>query len=349
MIMRLRTLLLTCVTAAIAAGGCSNIDDYYLAGSSDPEVRELYRLVATEDDPQIRAVAIERLAGFLLIESGPRPLIAYLTNYVERNPKDKYGGLYLYIVAQSYMETGAHALARYYYERVVTGYSDVRSGGISLRKAALEQLVNLSPDPESRVLHYRTLLDEYGDEVDRGLLYYRLAENLALLGEWESVYAAYRQVLRHPDLDVPGRPDAYRQIRERVDFYDSRRDWTLPTVEDLRRTITWALVNRDTATLSRYQAGVNFFTRSWEQDFDDPNTMPVWNLGAILRLTPRALSIDREVDMNAEGTEAFLWTYGWGGLRIRTWYLYFRRVHFPPDPEIHGTWEWAGVYLGERL
>lgn len=335
--------------AVLALTACSNVDDYYLANSNDPEVRELYELIAVEEDPQVRAVAIERLSGHLLIDSGYGPLIAYLTTFVEHHPNDEYGGLYLSIVAQGYLETGASAVARYYYERVVTGYPDIRIGSVSLRKTALEQLVRLSPDAEDRVTWYRMLLDEYEEEVDEGLLYYRLAENLELLGEWDAVYEAYRNVLRHPDLRVPGRPNAYRIIEERVQFHDSEKDWTVDTVEDLRRTITWALVNKDAGTLRRYQAGVNFFTRSWEQDFDDPNTTPLWDIGEILRLTRRGLSIEREVDVDADGDEAYLWTYGWGGLRIRTWYLYFRKVHFPPDPEIHGTWEWAGVFLGERL
>jgi hypothetical protein len=335
--------------AALVFGSCSNMDDYYTADSKDPEVRELYELIAAEDDPQVRAVAIERLSGFLLIDAGPQPLIAYLTTFVEEHPDDHYGGLYLYIVAQSYLRTGTPALARYYFERVVTGYADVEIGELSLRRASLEELVRLSPNPEDRVAYYRTLLEEYGDEVDRGVLYYRLAENLALLGEWDEVYATYRNVLRYPDLEIPGEPNAYRIIEDRVEFYDSPRDWTLETLEDLRRTITWALVNKDTRTLARYQAKVNFFTRSWEQDFDDPNTTPLWDIGEILRLTRRGLSIDREVDVDADGDEAYLWTYGWGALRIRTWYLYFRKVYFPPDPEIHGTWEWAGIFLGERL
>jgi hypothetical protein len=348
-IMRSALRLLLVPVVLILLGGCSNIDDYYLAHSSDPEVRELYEMIAVEDDPQIRAVAMERLAGFLLIDAGPRPLIAYLTTFVEHHPDDQFGGLYLYIVAESYLEIGAPALARYYFERVVTGYAEVTVGELSLRKAALEQLVQLSPDPEDRVTYYRTLLDEYPGRVDRGLLYYRLAENLALLGEWDAVYAAYRNFLDYPETKIPGEPNAHRIVQDRVQFYDSEKNWTLETVEELRRTITWALINKDTRTLARYQAGVNFFTRSWEQDFDDPNTTPLWDIGEILRLTRRGLSIDREVDIDADGDEAYLWTYGWGGLRIRTWYLYFRKVDFPPDPEIHGTWEWAGIYLGERL
>jgi hypothetical protein len=24
-------------------------------------------------------------------------------------------------------------------------------------------------------------------------------------------------------------------------------------------------------------------------------------------------------------------------------------VNYPPDPEINGRWEWAGIYLGDRF
>ena len=29
--------------------------------------------------------------------------------------------------------------------------------------------------------------------------------------------------------------------------------------------------------------------------------------------------------------------------------VYFRKVNFPLDPDIHGNWEWAGIYMGEKL
>lgn len=347
--MRFRLTLSIVPAALLLLVACTNSDDYYLADSSDPEVRELYAMIATEDDPQVRAVAVKRLSGFLLIESGSRPLIAYLTRFVEQHPDDEYGGLYLYIVGQSYRELGEPAAARYYFERVVTGYADVTIDSVSLRKASLEALVRLSPDPEDRATYYRTLLRDYGDGVDQALLYYRLAETLALLGDWNGVYDAYREFLRYPDARIPGEPNARRIIENRVAFHDSDKDWTVATLEDLRRTITWALVNKDSRTLVRYKAGVNFFTRSWEQDFDDPNTTPLWDIGEILRLTRRRLIVRGEVDLDADGDEAYLYTYGWGALRFPTWYFYFRKVHFPPDPEIHGTWEWAGIYLGERL
>ncbi|MDR1596788.1 MAG: tetratricopeptide repeat protein, partial [Treponema sp.] len=46
--------------------------------------------------------------------------------------------------------------------------------------------------------------------------------------------------------------------------------------------------------------------------------------------------------------EAYLRTWGWSQY-ISTWYLYFRKINFPSDPEIHGRWEWAGIYYGEKF
>ena len=56
---------------------------------------------------------------------------------------------------------------------------------------------------------------------------------------------------------------------------------------------------------------------------------------------------NRDLDRDSNTREAYLRTWGWS-YRIKTWYLYFRRVHFPADPEIHGQWEWAGIYFGEK-
>ncbi|TVQ21866.1 MAG: hypothetical protein EA382_12950 [Spirochaetaceae bacterium] len=342
----MRFLALSLVTI-VALTACSDPDDYFV-GRSDVQARELYELVATESDPQVRAVAIEQLAAHLLIDAGQEPLIVYLTTLLQRNPDDPFGGLYTFIVAQSYLESNAHDLARHYFQRVVRRFPDIEVRGTSLHRQSIEHLVRLSVDPEERIGYYRRLLAEFPDTLDRGLIHYRLAEAYSEVGAWSSVYTEYRNFLRYPKTVVPGVPNAHREIARRVAFYDSPKNWTRPTLADLHRDVARALHNRDAAGIRRLQAGVNFFTRSWEQDADDPNTAPVWDIGELLRQS-RNLSVDRNVQLSTSGDEAYLWTFGWGALRIRTWYLYFRKVYYPPNPEIHGTWEWAGVYLGERI
>jgi hypothetical protein len=69
-------------------------------------------------------------------------------------------------------------------------------------------------------------------------------------------------------------------------------------------------------------------------------------LGAFLQ-SSRVVA-DDQLDVYSNSGEAYLRTTNWN-YRIPTWYLYFRRVNYPPDPEINGRWEWAGIYLGERF
>lgn len=57
---------------------------------------------------------------------------------------------------------------------------------------------------------------------------------------------------------------------------------------------------------------------------------------------------DKNLDESSNPNEAYLRTTGWSRY-ISTWYLYFRKINFPLDPEIHGRWEWAGIYFGEKV
>jgi hypothetical protein len=326
---------------------CSDIGDHYAAGLDDPEAIQLLDMIEDEDDPVIRAAAIERISEFMFRDASPERLISYLTTIVEQHPEDPFGALYLYIVGQAYLERDAGELARHYFERVVNGYADVEFKGVSIHRAAMEQLVLLTPDAERRAGYYRVLADSYADQVDIGLVNYRLARSYEEYGAWEQAYDAYRVFLVHPETEVPGEPDAHRIVSERVEFFDSGKNWTVPALEDLRAAIAWSISTKNVRSLLRFRAGVNFFTRTWEQDPDDPNTEPEWELGDLL-LHSRYISVSGEAELDSDADEAYLFTYGWG-LRIKTWYLYFRKVHYPPDPEIHGNWEWAGIYLGERV
>ena len=84
---------------------------------------------------------------------------------------------------------------------------------------------------------------------------------------------------------------------------------------------------------------------SWRQDETDPNSQEEFSMGDwMIRKAHYADTLDEASNEN----EAYLKTWGWNTY-VNTWYLYFRKVNFPLDPDINGNWEWAGIYIGNKL
>ena len=149
---------------------------------------------------------------------------------------------------------------------------------------------------------------------------------------------------------IPGEPEAHAEIRKMISFHDYRnKGWIMDSLEDLTQYVQWAIWGRNPSRLNQYRAKVNFFATAWEEDLVKANVIDdiedfYSDLGIFM--TSRLRCAD-EVDPSSNLQEAYLETWGWS-YRIPTWYLYFRKIHFPADPKINGKWEWAGIYLGEK-
>ena len=85
---------------------------------------------------------------------------------------------------------------------------------------------------------------------------------------------------------------------------------------------------------------------SWQQDTYDTNSQKDVSMRGFMR--GNRIRYNEALDEASNPNEAYLKTWGWNNY-VSVWYLYFRKVNFPIDPEIHGRWEWAGVYYGEML
>jgi tetratricopeptide (TPR) repeat protein len=341
-----RTALFAAVIVLLSLAGCATEDTYYIVGSSDQrqELRELFRVLERNgDDEAARVILIEQIAGHLLQAGYPERMRVFLSTHVENHPEDPYSAYYLLLVARNY---GAQEMAEHYYQRILANYTDLMVRGTSVHFVALTELLRLTENPAVRIHYYRDLLDRYHDRIDPGATWFAMARTYEDLGEWDHAFAAYRRFLAYPDTRIHGFPDAHRHIRDRVMFYDSTRDWTMENLDNLVTTIKSAIWRQDVRTLLRYKARENFFAMSWEQQEYDPNSQISFNVGSFLLRSRVRYAEDLEINSNAR--EAFLRTWGWSH-RIRTWYLYFRRVDFPADPEIHGNWEWAGIYFGEAM
>ena len=328
--------------------GCVRTNSYFVVGDQEQkeELKQLYKLLQTgEKKPESKFILIQRITKILHTVGENEKLNLFLTTYVEKNSADPFNGYYLLVVAQNYMEDEAYPFAVHYFERILKNHSDLLVRDKSVHYICLRNLIQLVETPEVKVNYYKDLLSRFPDEIDKGSTYYYLAKTYEELGEWDLAIQAYGNFLKYPESQIAGVPDARIEAKTMVDYatYDGR-DWTMASLDELVKTIKWAIYRRDVQTLRYYMSKINFFTTSWEEQEIKSDDTFEYHLSAFLNSRIR---YTEELDKDSNAQEAYLRTTGWS-YRIKTWYLYFRKVHFPADPERHGRWEWAGIYFGEK-
>ncbi len=292
-----------------------------------------------------RFIVIQEIIKTLHAADHEKLLNLFLTSCVEEHPENPYNGYYLYVVAQNHLKAGAEPFAIHYFKRILNNHTDLSINDQSIHYMCLQNLIDLVESPEEKVNYYTSLLSRFGDQVEKGPTYYHLAKTYEDLGEWELAIQAYRNFLNFPNAKVYGVPNAHEQVRSRIEFYDyPNKDWTREKLTDLVDIIKYAIRTRNISLLSRYRAKVNFFAVSWEEQKVEANRNFLEGLGGFIN---QGIHYSSELDRDSNAREAYLKTWGWS-YRIKTWYLYFRKVHFPSNPDLHNEWEWAGIYFGEK-
>jgi tetratricopeptide (TPR) repeat protein len=331
------------------AGACSSRDAYFAAGSKKDrqETKKLLELLHEENDgSEARFILIQQISNNLMAAGYPERLNVFLTTYIERNPEDPFNAYYLFIVAQNYKNAGAYPLAAHYYSRVLRNHPDILLHGQPVHLLCLKELVRIIEKPEYRINYYKELLARFGGQIDEGSTWFYMAKTYEALGEWEQAVQAYTNFLKYPDTAIDGYTDVHRQVMKLLAFHNSDKQWARGNLEELIAMIKAAIDEKDARALGRLRAGVNFFAMSWDQEENDVAAQSMFDLGAFLRCS--RVSCARNLDPESNTQEAYLQTWGWS-YRVPTWYLYFRKIHYPGDPEINGRWEWAGIYFGEKL
>jgi tetratricopeptide (TPR) repeat protein len=320
----------------------------FIVGNQEQK-KELTKLFLTlqqkSSSPDEHFIVIQEITKALHAAGREKLLNLFLTSYVEEHPQDPYSGYYLLVVARNYLEAGAEPFAVLYFERILKNHSDLAVNKQSIHYVCLKNLIKLVETPERKVSYYKMLLSRYGDEIDKGPTYYFLAKTYEDLGEWELAIQAYRNFLNYPGTKVEGVPNAHEQVLSRIEFYDyANKNWTRESLDDLVGIIKYAIRTRNVSLLSRYRAKVNFFAVSWEEQKMEANSNFLEGLGGFM---DKRVHFSRDLDRDSNAREAYLKTWGWS-YRIKTWYLYFRKIYFPSNPDLHGEWEWAGIYFGEK-
>jgi hypothetical protein len=248
------------------------------------------------------------------------------------------------MIAYAYMQMDSLPVAALYFDLIVKNYPDLTINGESIHLACFNQLIDLTKNPDQKIWYYQELISRFSDRINPGGTWFMLAQTYEQIGDWNSAIMAYKSYLPYTGTIVPGFPDADEYARQQVDFNDSRKDWTYENLPALLDAVKEALDEGNSRQLGRCQAKVNFFAHSWEQGETD-NTS-IYSLSDFMQ--GNRIRYEDKLDASSNSTEAFLRTWGWSQY-LTTWYLYFRKIYFPSDPEIHGRWEWAGVYYGEKI
>ncbi len=342
----------TIAAAAIILASCSSgRENYLLDGLREnrEEQQELLNLLdRNPEDPETRFALVNRISSNLIAEKRNGELILFLTSTVDGNPADPYAAYWLLLVARAYLDQGANEMAGYYFARILENCPDLDVRGSSIHLASLQNLIRITDSAELLIRYYTEMITRFGGEIDQGHAYFMLARAYERLGEWDLAIQTYKQFLEYGQfgIQIPGVPDAYEYAKKIIDYDASSKDWTFDSLDDLVNVIRKAINGYDYRALDRYRAKVNFFAMSWKQDSSGSNAeadfaMRDFMLGNRIRYNDT-------LDASSNPNEAYLRTWGWSQY-ISVWYLYFRKVNFPADPDIHGRWEWAGIYYGEKM
>ena len=335
-IMAGRKLAVFALVAAFAASlvGCGVSDTRYYLGAFDqnPELRELFHLFEREKDQENRFVLISQIAAGLANEGRVDREILFLTNHVEKNPADIYNGYYLLLVADAYRDMKA-APGRALLSQdpsPTTGTSSSRARRSTSRCPRSSWRWRPTPRPRSdttrsfspvptRARHQLVL---HGQELrgrgGMGAIHPGLSE-------------VHRERGRRRERDID---DAPRRFGE-GEFYECPdKSWLVPDLDDLVAAVRDAITTKNTSKLRKYQAQVNFFQEPWDQTQLLVDEIVNYNVTSYL--SSSNVTIDSQLDINANGKEATLRTTGWN-FRPSTWYLYFREVDFPAIRHQHAV------------
>jgi tetratricopeptide (TPR) repeat protein len=333
----------------IYSSGAAKIDPYYITGSREnrENLKDLFTLLAKGSVSAENTFAVVReIANTFAVTKEYGKLIHFLSGRTINFPGDPYNSYYLLMIAYAYMQIDSLPVAARYLDLIVKNYPDLSINGESIHLACLNNLIDLTENSEQRVWYYQELISRFSEKIDLGAAWFMLGQTLERIGDWNGAIQAYTRYLPYAGAIIPGFPDADSYARQQVALNNSRKDWTYENLSSLLAAVQDALDNGNAYQLGLCQSRVNFFARSWGQEAVDDSIITDFRLADFMR--GNRIRFEDTFDVSSNSTEAFLRTWGWSPY-VSTWYLYFRKIYFPLDPEIHGRWEWAGVFYGEKF
>ena len=334
-------------TSAVPLLSCSPPGPRYETGSraDRTELAELFGLLQeSRVDSAQRFALLRQISSNLIRRREYGRLAALLASQRGATASEPYGAWYIFTAAYAYEQDGSAPIAAIYYDRDLKGWPDAIVDGRSLHRECLSRLIDIVDQPERRIGYYRELLSRFPEE-EVGKNLFLLAKEYERVGDWDLAVKTYSEFLPFLRTEIPGYPDAFRYARGIVDLYNSPKDWAYRDLRTLVAKVRAALAAGDAELLRSYRAKVNFFATGWRGDEAQSDGRALFDFGEYM--SGRRIQAAAALDPSSNAREAFLKTWDWTD-KISTWYFCFRKIYFPANPDVHGSWEWAGIYYGEK-
>ena len=325
-----------------------NSSSYLFAGLKDINERctSLVLLLQDANDADSQFALQKEIAKELKSSGQKKRLTVFLSSVLQ--DESKYKNYFMLMLANEYMEKNMPELASLYFERIVDSDMDLIVNDKSIKLISLNLLIKVSNSPEKLIKYYSILTKEFPDDIDLAYTLFMLARSYEKTGEWNVAIQTYEKFLNLKEFDVvvPGISDSFDYAKKIVDYSSSSKNWTVESLADLVGIIQQSVRNRDYDLLERYRSKVNFFAMTWKEEASEQHRKPDYSVYHLMY--GGNIQIAKVVDSSSTPYEAYLRTTGWAHY-AKTWYFYLKKINFPADPSIHGRWEWAGIYYGEKL
>lgn len=342
--------------------GCDKKDYSHYISKENPNKSELEQLFPLldlySDYSENRFTVMSEIISKMLNYESAGNLNLLISEYVNSNPEDPYNSYYLLSLASYYMKNRQNNFAIPYLHKSVMSYNDLVIRGESTHFKALKILVEITQNEEDRVFYYKKLIRNHKERVNKrdvysgglGELYYYLAKSLEKVERWDESIDAYESYLNIPYSTILQEPSSRDETLKKVGFYHSDKSWVVNDLDTLVQRVKYAMATRNPSLLDRYRS-YDFFIINWNSKYADlKSSYPMESYV----LTNMNIKTANDLDPMSTESEAYLAVSGnpWSSsiwYVYPTWYFYFKKVDFPMDPDIHGGWEWVGIFLGERL
>lgn len=319
-------------------------ENFYDLGLQSKEDQALVNQFLNSRDYDYNFALFDQISHKIDFDKEER-LILLISDYLNSHVDDPYQAYYLFRIAHYYLNSNAPEVAKLYFHRLVYNTEDLMVLGRSIHLTALNQLLMLAETEEEKIPLYESLLSRFPSMVNLGQIHYFLGRAFENLGRFDRAYEEYENFLQYEGTEIPGIVNGYEMVQQRVHFHKSSKSWTFDTRDDLVNAIKAAIRTKKIYLLNRYRSD-DFFVLSWSQKMVDVQQMST--MDDLTGYSKNNLRYNAELEDFSNDQEAYLKTWGWS-YRVKSWYLYFRRIDYPADPEINGRWEWAGIYLGDPL